>query len=495
MKKIFSSIVLTLAMVSSFMACQEYKIDSQPEAPLALQVDAQDTYTLLATSPSKIVFNVSANTPWTIESDHQWCVPSPAMSAASALVSEIIVTTEDNNDRTSRTATLTVSAEGVAESVVITIVQASKENLVVIPYDGTVGTDGGTFSFTIVSNKPWEIIPSTAFISNIDKKSGEGKEGTEEEVVTVTVPANTGSTRRGTLTVQTEYDSYSFEVVQSGFLLELAGVPTTNVISLEGEGLATEFITEVNTNLDWKVQVPAEYSEWLTVEREGNSIKVLAKMNNRMTVRKGQFLLTTATPMDGFEGVVYYVEQPTNLFSFDPRAEAVFDETTGSVKLKLNKGTEHLGTNDIVKIAKGRVVVEFENYIIGGSPSWLGFQFTATGGSTIKFKREQDNQYVFNGGGDDLYVSALKKTPADFGILEQDIKKFEIVIEDHPSKTGVQVSLYINDKLFGTWSRETTIFEQGETMRFCLDCGSNSDITNDSNCYCIVKSITFYPAE
>ena len=73
MKKIFSSIVLTLAMVSSFMACQEYKIDSQPEAPLALQVDAQDTYTLLATTPSKIVFNVSANTPWTIESDQQWC--------------------------------------------------------------------------------------------------------------------------------------------------------------------------------------------------------------------------------------------------------------------------------------------------------------------------------------------------------------------------------------------------------------------------------------
>ena len=493
MKKIFSSIVLTLAMVSSFMACQEYKIDSQPEAPLALQVDAQDTYTLLATSPSRIVFNVSANTPWTIESDQQWCVPSPAMSAASALVSEIIVTTEDNNERTSRTATLTVSAEGVAESVVITIVQASKENLVVIPYDGTVGTDGGTFSFTIVSNKPWEIIPSTAFISNIDKKSGEGKEGTEEEVVTVTVPANTGSTRRGTLTVQTEYDSYSFEVVQSGFLLELAGVPSTNVISLEGEGLATEFITEVNTNLDWKAQVPAEYSDWLAVEREGNSIKVLAKMNNRMTVRKGQFLLTTATPMDGFEGVVYYVEQPTNLFTFGSDTEPVFDETTGSVKLKLAKGKEHLTTNDMVNIAKGRVVVEFENYIIGGSATYLGFQFTTKdGGGTIKFRREADNKYVFNGGGS-LWVSALKKTPEEFGVLEQDIKKFEIVIGDHPSKTGVQVSLYINDTLFGTWAKETTIFEDGQTMKFCLDCLGQSDMS--TTCHCIVKSITFYPAE
>ena len=212
-----------------------------------------------------------------------------------------------------------------------------------------------------------------------------------------------------------------------------------------------------------------------------------------MTVRKGQFLLTTATPMDGFEGVVYYVEQPTNLFTFGSDTEAVVDETTGSVKLKLAKGKEHLTTNEMVNIAKGRVVVEFENYIIGGSATYLGFQFTTKdGGGTIKFRREADNNFVFNGGGS-LWVSALKKTPEAFGVLEQDIKKFEIVIEDHPSKTGVQVSLYINDTLFGTWSLATTIFEDGQTMRFCLDCLSNSNMT--TTCHCTIKSINFYPAE
>lgn len=495
MKKIISSIMLTLTMFATFIACQEYTIDSQPEAPLALHVDAQDSYTLLAISPSRIVFNVSSNTPWTIESDQQWCVPSPAMSAASALVSEVIVTTEDNNDRTSRTATLTVSAEGVAEKVVITVVQASRENLVVIPYDGIVSTDGGSFSFTIVSNKPWEIIPSTAFISNIDKKSGDGIEGSVEETVTVTVPANAGAKRRGTLTVQTEFDTYSFEVVQSGFVLELAGVPTTNIISLEGGGMATEFTTEVNSNLDWKAQVPAEYSDWLTVVREGNTIKVLASMNNRMTARKGQFLLTTSTPRDGFEGVVYYVEQPAELFTFHKDSEAAVDETTGSVKLKILKGKEHLATNAMVDIAKGRVVVEFENYIVGGTASYLGFQFTTKSGSvgSIKFRRE-DDQYVFNSGGS-IWASAIKKTPADFGVLEEDIKKFEIIIEDDPQNAGkIKVGFYMNDMLFGTLSNLTDIFkDNGQTMRFCLDCLGQSDMT--TTCHCIVKSITFYPAE
>lgn len=486
MKKTFSSIVLTLAMVSSFMACQEYKIDSQPEAPLALQVDAQDTYTLLATSPSQIVFNVSANTPWTIESDQQWCVPSPAMSAASALVSEIIVTTEDNNERISRTATLTVSAEGIEESVVITIVQASKENLVVIPYDGTVGTDGGTFSFTIVSNKPWEIIPSTAFISNIDKKSGEGKEGTEEEVVTVTVPANTGSTRRGTLTVQTEYDSYSFEVVQSGFVLELAGVPSTNVISLEGEGLSTEFITEVNTNLDWKAQVPAEYSDWLAVEREGNSIKVLAKMNNRMTVRKGQFLLTTATPMDGFEGVVYYVEQPC---AFKFNGDYTIDETTGNLKMMISKQTMLEGN---FHVTKGRLKVEYEEVKISGSYAYG--MYLEGDGTDYNYKMNLENgQWVVRSGGTGVnWWSGRTQKTFDF-LPINDMRTFEFVIEDDPSATGkLRMFMYLNDMELDAVMKGKDNPFNGEFKGMLFKIASGAPVEGD---YIIIKSITYSPVE
>lgn len=495
MKKIFSSIVLTLAMVSSFMACQEYKIDSQPEAPLALQVDAQDSYTLLATSPSRIVFNVSANTPWTIESDQQWCVPSPAMSAASALVSEIIVTTEDNNERTSRTATLTVSAEGVAESVVITIVQASKENLVVVPYDGTVSTDGGTFSFTIVSNKPWEIIPSTAFISNIDKKSGEGVEGSVEETVTVTVPANTGATRRGTLTVQTEFDTYSFEVVQSGFLLELTDVPSTNIISFDGGGLATEFTTGVNSNLDWKVVIPADYEEWLSVERDGNNLKIKVTQNNRLSVRNGYFTLTTVEPIAGFEGVKVEVLQP---IAFNIKvADTIVDESTGNVKLPFAKSI----LTSYFKFTKGRLVVEFDE-IKAQITDEFGFKFYGDNADLGTrnfhfFIYSSDNKYKFRIGGktsseNDWWRSNIEKSLSEYLDLSE-IKKVEFSCLDDPNNQGkLEISLYVNDILYGKFSNLYNIFADGDPkIYFHLQCQKEPAIDS----YCIVKSITYTPAE
>lgn len=94
MKKLYNNTLLQLILALctfSFVACQEFDIDSQPEGPLNIQIDALEAYTALATSPSNIVFNISSNTPWTIESNQQWCKPTPTMSAASSLVSEIVV--------------------------------------------------------------------------------------------------------------------------------------------------------------------------------------------------------------------------------------------------------------------------------------------------------------------------------------------------------------------------------------------------------------------
>ena len=138
MKKLYSNTLMQLILALctfSFVACQEFDIDSQPEGPLNIQIDALESYTALATSPSNVVFNISSNTPWTIESDQQWCKPTPSMSAASSLVSEIVVTMENNTGKKARTAKLTIKAEGVEGTKVVTIEQASKEDLVVVPYD------------------------------------------------------------------------------------------------------------------------------------------------------------------------------------------------------------------------------------------------------------------------------------------------------------------------------------------------------------------------
>ena len=63
------------------------------------------------------------------------------------------MTMENNTGKKARTAKLTIKAEGVEGTKVVTIEQASKEDLVVVPYDELVPTEGGSITFTIASNK------------------------------------------------------------------------------------------------------------------------------------------------------------------------------------------------------------------------------------------------------------------------------------------------------------------------------------------------------
>lgn len=149
-------------------ACQEYDIDSQPELPPSVYIDALDEYSVAAASPSRIVFNISANTPWDIKTDSQWCIPSPSMSAASSLVSEIVVLPEDNETDAPRTAVLTVTAEKTGVVKVIRVLQAKMKEQIILqiaddPSSDTIIAGEGYAGETVVdfiSNNEWSLVPS-----------------------------------------------------------------------------------------------------------------------------------------------------------------------------------------------------------------------------------------------------------------------------------------------------------------------------------------------
>ena len=297
MKKLYSNTLMQLIVALctfSFVACQEYSIDSQPEGPLNIQIDAQDSYTALATSPSNVVFNISSNTPWTIESDAQWCVPTPSMSASSSLVSEIVVAMENNTGKQSRTAKLTIKAEGISNTKVITIEQVSKEKLVVVPYGELVATEGEEIQFSIISNKPWEIIPSISYVSDIDKKSGNGNEDGQEEIITVKIPANAGARREGTITVRTEFEEYSFTITQNGITIVQEEDPANTTMAITNAG-PSETTIKISSNKEWKVEVPKEYQSWLQAEAISDSeLKLITTSYNPLFAsRKGQVLIKT----------------------------------------------------------------------------------------------------------------------------------------------------------------------------------------------------------
>lgn len=146
-------------------SCQEYHIDSQPDLPPTVKIDALDEYTIEAASPSRIVFNISANTPWSIETDSQWCLPTPAMSASSSLVSEIVIKPDDNDTYLPRIATLNVYSDETGLVKTIRVIQEKMREQVKFyiaedPESDTIIAGNGMPADTIITfrtDKTWSL--------------------------------------------------------------------------------------------------------------------------------------------------------------------------------------------------------------------------------------------------------------------------------------------------------------------------------------------------
>lgn len=431
MKKLYSNTLMQFILalyIFSFTACQEFDIDSQPEGPLNIQIDALDAYTVLATSPSNIVFNISSNTPWTITSNKQWCTPSPAMSAASSLVSEIVVTMENNPEKQSRTATLTIKGEGLENDKVITITQASKEELQIIPYDELVPTIGGTISFDIISNKPWKVIPSSQFISNIDKTSGEGNADGAKETITITIPANSGAMRHADVTIKTDFEEKSFTITQNGLFIE---PENAEELTNELDGGITEKTIKINSNVEWEVKVPEEFKTWLNAETDGDNLRLMTTTYNNLFIpRTGHVLLCPKQNIPGFEDVSIKVIQALqfNLGNIDDAL--TLDEATGYVKVIKNCNI----TSKYVT-QKGHLTFEFDEMNLTGTSNLLFNMYPTVSNSNYYLQLQSNTECIFQCGGPD----GFKYGQAKFALSTAEInaiRKVEFYIEDDPAHTG-----------------------------------------------------------
>lgn len=481
MKKLYNHTLLQLILALctfSFVACQEFDIDSQPEGPINIQIDALESYTALATSPSNIVFNISSNTPWTIESDQQWCKPTPSMSSVSSLVSEIVVTLENNEGKQARTAQLTIKADGIEGTKVITIEQASKEDLVVIRPTDIVPTEGGVVSFNIISNKPWEIIPATQFLENIDKTSGTGNENGEKETITITIPQNTGAIRSAEITVKTAFQEETFTITQDGIVIE-----TKNEEEADNRmsGIGEKKVIEINSSVEWKVEVPAEYRDWLSAEADGNNLKLNATFNNRFVERAGYVLLYPKMNVPGFEGVPVKATQSPNIsiqrgsHTIDPVTGYATIQSTGSSRFVANFG-----------FRKGKITWEFDKVDIPDSNGYI--DFNGDGSPNIHvWLRPGDSEMTSNiGEWNGSYFNLLK-----CGININDIKSVAIEAKDDPDNVGkICIILYANGQELTRLSNKIDVYTNepnfyGQQFYF----GFDSD--PDEVCTLTFKSINF----
>lgn len=472
-------------LIFNFIACQEFEIDSQDPAPISIQVDALESYTALATNPSNIVFNISANTPWTVKSNAQWCRVSPAMSSTSSLVSEIVVEMESNDSNKQRMATLTINAENIEDTKVITIIQVSKEDLVVIPYDGIVPTEGGEIYFNIISNKPWKIIPSTQFIENINKISGEGNESGDKETIKINIGENPTAKREGKITVKTDFEEYSFVITQDGVVIEQEEPSQTGTIDfVYGE---KEKIVKIRSNKNWKVKVPAEFSDWISAEALNNSeLKITLKESNKLVTRKGKVMLTTIDIFPGFEDIELDITQkPSFWFSGDAN-NFVKDENTNNLKV-IGAGS-NMASNYVFK--KGSLKFEFAEMNLTGKSRLVFNMWPNQGNSNFHFWLRSDAaSQVTCGGGFEWQQKTFSYTTQE---LNQ-IRTVEFFVEDDPANAGkLRIRLLVDGVEKALLNNKTNIYETNPNNNPGQIINLQLFDTNPGNYY-VIKSITHTP--
>lgn len=315
MKRILTSTVLLLlciVCVLNMNSCQELNIDSQAQFPIKLETDAQPLYNVLATSPRTIVFNISSNTPWKITSNKEWCTPTPALSSASSLISEVSLNIMDNPEEEARTATLTITGDNYEAQTVITVIQDAKSKLAVQWIDDKMPSGESSATFRITSNKAWTATSSSMWLT-LDKESGAGS--AETITVTATVTANSGKERTANVIISNGLEEQTYKVTQKGYILEFAELDIMeNPYEFTGNGTGEGIQPQnqktylINANIDWKVSTEAPWIE-LTKAEDNTAFTATVKSEYYFDTRMATISLEATDKALGLEPIEITVSQ------------------------------------------------------------------------------------------------------------------------------------------------------------------------------------------
>ena len=346
--RIFASVVVLLFAA----ACQQFEIDTQmtPEkeyANLRLVCDALDAYTVPASRPDNITFNVSANSPWTVtrSSGADWCTVTPSSSSASALVSDVVVSCADNETGEDRSATLTVRAERINKYYTVTITQSRKGHLYVTPFAKDFSAAGGPLSFTINTNVPWEVRSDVSWLSFNRENGNPDPDGKTITIIATAEPSDVLE-RVATVTVVAGDDEESFEVSQTASfeLTEISG---------EFPGAGGSQVLKIRTDLPWTVSAD---KDWITFDKEEGAgdgkltaITVTAAPNDDVA-RSAEITVSA-----GGENHTFAVRQGGASFNIVPPADPTIPREGGELVIEVNASKEWTPQTDVPGFAVEKI--------------------------------------------------------------------------------------------------------------------------------------------
>jgi hypothetical protein len=152
-------------------------------------------------------FNISSNTSWIVTDDADWLTLSPASGISNGLIT---ATFTANTIPAIRTATITVSANGVSDQYV-TLVQGGIKSLSVTPVNRNVDYEEGSTSFAITSNTSWTITVDADWLIVIPET------GNDSGTLTTTFAANTSPESRTAIITVSTPDAGAHQVTVTQF--------------------------------------------------------------------------------------------------------------------------------------------------------------------------------------------------------------------------------------------------------------------------------------
>ncbi len=435
--KTLTRIFAPLAVLGALASCQMYKIDTQmtPEkaaASIRMECSAVDVYTLASQDPDAITFNVSANTPWTLtlSSGADWLDVTPASSAASSLITDVVVVAKSNTSLEDRSATLTLRGENIAKTKVITIKQGRAGRLYVTPMVSDYSAAGGPLSFTIQTNLPWEVRSSEGWLT-FNRQSGDpDPEGRTLTIIATAAPSSVLE-RTATITVTAGDDEESFDVIQKGSftLTELSQ-------AFASEGGSQNFT--IKSDLPWEISADKDWISFDQTSGSGNATIVATAAANEGALRKASVTVTAGGLDKTFE-----VSQNGFTFEIVAPASTELPAAGGEMILGVDSGIAWEPSTDVegwtvekIDASSFKVKAGFNNLLVPKT----GMVKIIGAGVSSELELSQDINFTFAGHTEMLEDGSVK--------VYEDVKGSGIVTKDTFQHVIIDadVEMHLGDK-------------------------------------------------
>lgn len=392
--KTLTRIFAPLAVLGALASCQMYKIDTQmtPEkaaASIRMECSAVDVYTLASQDPDAITFNVSANTPWTLtlSSGADWLDVTPASSAASSLITDVVVIAKSNTSLEDRSATLTLRGENIAKTKVITIKQGRAGRLYVTPPSKDFSAAGGPLNFTIQTNQDWEVRCDQSWISFNREKGTPDPEGRTLTIVAVAEPSDVLE-RSATITVKAGDDEESFNISQTGSF-------SLTALSDPFESAGGDQTFSLKTDLSWEIVAD---QTWLTFDQTSGIGD--ATITATAAANEGALRTVNVTVSAGGVDKSFVVSQKGFTFEIVTPASTELPRLGGEMVLAVNTALAWEPSTDVpgwsvekIDASSFKVKADFNNIFI---PKTGVVKITAAG-VVDELELTQDINFSFSG--------------------------------------------------------------------------------------------------